>query len=84
MEIAKANREAAEARAQAAKAEGLFEKAQIEASNALVEATREQTAQQAAAAKEAKKNALISILSQRLGTAGSGACKIVSGQLKCY
>ena len=84
LEIAKANREAAEARAQAAKAEGFFEKAQIEASNALVEATREQTAQQAAAAKEAKKNALISILSQRLGTAGSGACKIVSGQLKCY
>jgi hypothetical protein len=84
LEIAKANREAAEARAQAAKAEGLVEKAQLEAANALVEATREQTAQQAAAAKEAKKNALISVLSQRLGTAGSGACKIVSGNLKCY
>ena len=82
LEIAKANREAAEARAEAtrqaalrakaeanaAKAQKLTEQAQLEAAQALVEATNQQTAQMKANAKQAEQNALISILSQRLGT----------------
>ena len=98
LEIAKANREAAEARAEAtrqaalrakaeanaAKAQKLTEQAQLEAAQALVEATNQQTAQMKANAKKAEQNALMSILSQRLGTAGSGACSIVNGNLKCY
>ena len=50
------------------KAKELAEQAQLDAAQALVEATNQQTAQMKANAKQAEQNALISILSQRLGT----------------
>ncbi len=84
LELAKANKEAAEARAETAKVKKQTEQSQLDAAQALVEATNQQTAQMKANAKQAEMNAVMSILSQRLGTAGSGACSIVNGNLKCY